>query len=272
MHLVASPARDARTRATHFMLQSDRAMRIICPTCASHYEVEADKVGASGQLVRCAECREVWLVRPEAETVAERPAAPAAPGTPRTDREPSAFAAASQAGNGTIDFSAARMRLRQRRDSPAAAKARRTNGTTLLSVGLIGAMALGLAGGLRRAIVTEVPAMGPAYAMLGLTAGAEGLALQQVRSVVSADGDTRTLTLEGSIANLGNRSTPVPNLTVVVRDKAQMPLYTWTAAPPKHLLGRGETVAFKSRLTAPPAAGHDVRVSFAEVGAKVTPR
>lgn len=240
-------------------------MRIICPTCASHYEVEADKIGASGQLVRCAECREVWLVRPEAETVAERPA-PVPPPVPRTDREPSAFTAAAAAGNGTIDFAAARTRLRRRADRPAAAEARRPNGTTLLSVGLIGAVALGLAGGFRAAIVTAVPAAAPAYAALGLPGTPEGLALREVRSVVSAEGDTRTLTLEGSIANLGTRTTPVPNLTVVVRDKAETPLYTWTAAAPRTSLGRGETVAFKSRLTAPPAAGHDVRVSFAEAG------
>lgn len=241
------------------MLQSDRAMRIICPTCASHYELEADKIGTTGQLVRCAECREVWLVRlPDA---AERP-----PETqPRADREPSAFLAASQATSGAIDFSAARARLRRRPESPAAAEARRKGGTTLLSLGVLGAFALGLAG-FRGAIVTGLPAVGPAYAALGLPAAPEGLALREVHSVMSAQGDTRTLTLEGTIANLGSRAAPVPNLTVVVRDKAEMPLYSWTAAPPKNLLGRGETVVFRSRLTSPPLAGQNVRVSFAEAG------
>ena len=38
-------------------------MRIICPTCASHYEVDAGKIGLEGRQVRCAECRDVWLVR-----------------------------------------------------------------------------------------------------------------------------------------------------------------------------------------------------------------
>lgn len=263
MRSVAPPVQTPGPGA-RFKLQSDRAMRIICPTCASHYEVEADKIGASGQLVRCAECREVWLVRPEAEAGSEQPAL-TPPETSRNDREPSAFAAAGQAGNGTIDFAAARTRLRRRPKSPAAAEAGRPNGTTLLSVGLIGAIALGLSAGFHTPIVAAVPAMAPAYAALGLPAAPDGLALREVHSVVSADGDTRTLILEGSIANLAPHATRVPNLTVVVRDKAQMPLYSWTAPPPKIVLGRGETVAFKSRLTAPPAAGHDVRVSFAEV-------
>lgn len=247
-------------------------MRIICPTCASHYELDADKIGASGQLVRCAECREVWLARlPE---TAERPAtapedAPRA--EPRADREPSAFEAASRATNGAIDFSAARLRLRRRAESPAAAEARRKGGTTLLSLGVIGALALGLAGSFRTAIVARVPAAAPAYAALGLPAGPDGLALREVHSVMSAEGDTRTLTLEGSIANLGPRATPVPDLTVVVRDKAETPLYSWTATPPKALLGRGETVAFRSRLTAPPATSHDVRVSFAEARPAAVP-
>lgn len=245
------------------MLQSDRVMRIICPTCASHYELEADKIGATGQLVRCAECREVWLVRlPDAAASERQPVPPQE--QPRADREPSAFQAASQATSGAIDFSAARMRLRRRSESPATA--RRKGGTTLLSIGVSGALILGLAGGFRGAIVTRLPATAPAYAALGLTAVPEGLALREVHSVMSADGGTRTLTLEGSIANLGSRAISVPNLTVVVRDKAETPLYSWTAVPPKNLLGRGETVAFRSRLTSPPATGHDVRVSFADAG------
>lgn len=243
-------------------------MRIICPTCASHYELDADQIGASGQLVRCAECREVWLARlPDA---AERPAT-APEDQPRADREPSAFQAAGRATSGAIDFSAARLRLRRRAESPAAAEARRKGGTTLLSLGVIGALALGLAGSFRTAVVARLPAAAPAYAALGLPAGPEGLALREVRSVMSADGDTRTLTLEGSIANLGTHAAPVPNLTVVVRDKAETPLYSWTTVPPKTLLGRGETVAFRSRLTAPPAAGHDVRVSFAEARPAAVP-
>lgn len=239
-------------------------MRIICPTCASHYELEADKIGATGQLVRCAECREVWLVRLPDAAASERPASPPKD-EPRPDREPSAFQAAGRAASGAIDFSAARLRLRRRQESPAAAEARRKGGITLLSVGVIGALALGLAGGFRSAIVARLPAVAPAYAAVGLPTHPEGLALREVHSVVTAQGDTRTLTLEGSIANLGTRATPVPNLTVVVRDRAETPLYSWTAVPPKTLLGRGETMAFRSRLTSPPATGHDVRVSFAEV-------
>lgn len=241
-------------------------MRIICPTCASHYEVEREQIAASGQLVRCAECREVWLVECEAEPAPLPRPTPAPTVAPdRREGEPSGVQGVPPVPPPTppIDFAAARTRLRRRGAETTATRAR--NGSvSLLSVAAILAASLAMLLGFRGPIAAEVPIAQPVYAALGLPVATDALALQAVHSAVVAGGDHGVLSLEGTIANLGDGPAQVPNLTVVVRDDGHLPLYSWTAAAPKTVLAKGETVIFRSRLEAPPAAAHDVRVSFAD--------
>ena len=110
----------------------------------------------------------------------------------------------------------------------------------------------------------HLPAAGALYAAVGLPVNPDGLALRDVRSGLVADGGKTVLMLEGTISNLRGADTPVPALAVVVRDADRTPLYAWTAPAPKATLAKGETVAFRSRLAAPPASGRDVRVTFAD--------
>jgi predicted Zn finger-like uncharacterized protein len=42
-------------------------MQIVCPNCATTYEVKPATIGASGRSVRCARCRTVWVAMPEPE-------------------------------------------------------------------------------------------------------------------------------------------------------------------------------------------------------------
>ena len=72
-------------------------MLIVCPNCATSYQIDASSVGAQGRMVRCARCRATWFAsapRAEdpvdafvdgiiAEAEAERPSPPAAATTPR---------------------------------------------------------------------------------------------------------------------------------------------------------------------------------------------
>src|ERR1700712_5283046 len=48
-------------------------MLIVCPSCASEYEIDNVRVGSGGRRVRCAKCRKAWFVEPcevdEAEKV-----------------------------------------------------------------------------------------------------------------------------------------------------------------------------------------------------------
>src|SRR5437879_2329119 len=45
-------------------------MLIICPNCTTAYWVETDALGATGRLVRCVRCRNVWFARDPAGLVA----------------------------------------------------------------------------------------------------------------------------------------------------------------------------------------------------------
>ncbi|UDL93361.1 zinc-ribbon domain-containing protein [Lichenihabitans sp. PAMC28606] len=123
-------------------------MRIICPTCAIHYDIDADNITAAGQLVRCGDCRDVWLVRP-----GDEPARPARPEPQNVVGEPTSSDPFVQCGwipappqpsapsndraDRPIDFNTARARLRPQ---PGQMSTGATVRTTL------GAIAIGLFG------------------------------------------------------------------------------------------------------------------------------
>src|SRR5690348_9186437 len=76
-------------------------MLIVCPSCATSYQIDAASVGAQGRMVRCARCRATWFAsapRAEdpvdafvdsiiAEAEADQPAA-SAPPPPLAPRPP----------------------------------------------------------------------------------------------------------------------------------------------------------------------------------------
>ena len=231
-------------------------MRIICPTCSSHYEVELDKIAAQGQLVRCARCREVWLVRAPAQaTVAGTPTA-----TPVSPVRPGAAPTVSNRAE-VVDFAAARTRLRSR-EAPVNGS-RRAGSLSSFAVGAVLLSSLLSLYAFRESVVERLPATAAAYAAVGLPVGTGGLALRDVHSVIFAEGGESVLTLQGRITNLKDETVTVPKIAVSVRGKGQVALYSWTTTAPKTTLARGESVAFTARLASPPTGGNDVRVSFA---------
>lgn len=74
-------------------------MLIVCPTCATSYDVEPASLGANGRQVRCVRCRTVWLA--ELNRAAQLTAAADALG-PGASALPALAAAASTAGVETI--------------------------------------------------------------------------------------------------------------------------------------------------------------------------
>jgi predicted Zn finger-like uncharacterized protein len=64
-------------------------MLLICPKCATSYQVDTAAVGAAGRSVRCARCHTQWFAAPPAPP---RPVAePAIAGAPEADRTVAAF-------------------------------------------------------------------------------------------------------------------------------------------------------------------------------------
>ena len=94
-------------------------IQIVCPNCATSYDVRPAALGPEGRSVRCARCRTVWHAVPEPEFVMARaaPAAAVAPQTAEGDVAASEFdwsLAGEDGGNGA------------RPDAPMAAKAPET--------------------------------------------------------------------------------------------------------------------------------------------------
>jgi predicted Zn finger-like uncharacterized protein len=80
------------TSPDHALLPRERAMLIVCPTCATSYQIKLAALGDAGRSVRCASCKNTWFATPDSvvfeseaalTAVASRPLPPpAAPAQP----------------------------------------------------------------------------------------------------------------------------------------------------------------------------------------------
>lgn len=80
-------------------------MLIVCPSCATSYQIDPGSVGATGRMVRCARCRATWFANPPAAgtpvdafvdgVIAEAEAEQAPPAGPAQTPEPTLPAAAN---------------------------------------------------------------------------------------------------------------------------------------------------------------------------------
>ena len=118
--------------------------------------------------------------------------------------------------------------------------------------------------GLKEQIVRMVPASASLYAAAGLPVNLRGLEFRAVTSRLASENSQRLLKVQGEIANLRQGPNQIPPIEVVVQSEDGRALYRWTAVAPKLKLGAHETLAFETRLVAPPEAGRDVKVRFAQ--------
>ena len=227
-------------------------MLIRCPTCASGYDLDPEMLPV-GRILRCAHCRDAWTHGSPGEAAPlPQPVGPEIVTEAQFTRRPAATP----------------VRPALRRSQPRqTTRARPVRGfsASLLAVVLMGSGMAAVAG--KAGLVAAFPPSEAVFATLGLPVNLKGLGIADIRStVVSGDGPP-TLTLEGRITNLRPEPMPVPPLRIAVRDKNHRELYYWTSPAPKAQLAVGETVSFHSRLSAPPADGQDLAVSFAQPSA-----
>lgn len=227
-------------------------MLIRCPTCASGYELAPDLL-TDGRILRCAHCRDAW-VHCAAPAASDAPDGPEIVTEARFTRRPGP-APKRQSRRPVRSLAALSFAMLSWR--PSAGLAAGAMAATLV----VGGMAA--LGGKAR-VVAAFPPSEAVFAALGLPVNLSGLSIGEIRSTVVTGDGPATLTLEGHITNLRSDPTSVPPLRIAVRDKSRRELYYWTAPAPKAQLAVGETVLFRSRLTAPPRDGQDLAVSFAE--------
>lgn len=253
-------------------------MLIVCPSCASQYELDAAKLGPEGRKVRCANCKTSWHVEPaafpeppsEAETQAllaeelERAAA--------IDAESSALAAeagvqGSSEEQPAVEAPVAAVRKPRGKRPAKPSKApgaflRRSGAGLPAAAALAGLVLLGLVVWQREAAVRAAPQLAGLFETIGMPVNVRGLSLSAVESGVVDDGQNRFLVVEGDVTNVTKSKTAVPLIEVAVKDAGGATLYTWTTEPPRASLEPAELIRFRARLASPPEQGQSVRVRF----------
>ena len=129
---------------------------------------------------------------------------------------------------------------------------------TLLALALLDAGLIGW----RADIVRAAPQTASLYAAIGLGVNLRGLVLADVTAEMKTNEGVQVLLVQGRIVSTAKRMADVPRLRFAVRNGSGNEIYTWTVLPDRSLLAPGETMAFQSRLAAPPPETRDVLVRF----------
>jgi predicted Zn finger-like uncharacterized protein len=116
--------------------------------------------------------------------------------------------------------------------------------------------------GWRVQVVKMLPQTASLFASIGLPVNLRGLNFDKVVSSKDTQDGVTILAVEGKLVSTARGPVDVPRLRFAVRNAGGQEIYTWTALPPRSVLGPGETLAFRSRLASPPAETSDVVVRF----------
>ncbi|MEJ0078842.1 MAG: zinc-ribbon domain-containing protein [Alphaproteobacteria bacterium] len=269
-------------------------MLIVCPTCATTYQVAPAALGA-GRNVRCASCKNAWFATAEAvleetavsSTGAAESAAPndfaKAPGedvlppAPPAPDNPFAVADAPPlVPQDPPDDTAPKFDpgVPDQPEAVAAKRARPTHADRkdrpgllrrLFSLPVLIVMMLAILLGTlnwRAPVVRLFPQTASLYAAIGLPVNLRGLFFEGVKSRNEIEDGTSVLVIEGTIVNLTTRTLEVPRLRFALRNASGHEVYAWTAQPAKPTIGSGNGLPFRARLASPPGDGRDVIVRF----------
>ncbi|MDP3408630.1 zinc-ribbon domain-containing protein [Bosea sp. (in: a-proteobacteria)] len=254
-------------------------MLIVCPSCASRYELDGAKLGPDGRKVRCASCQTLWHVAPEPDL----PPAPSAEETQAMlNEELERAAVEAQAAGGAlpsdadapaVDADAPQPRSKRHGGRPARkprGKAKTKPPPAVVIAATLSLTGIVLLGGLfwqRDLAVSAAPQLAAVFEALGYDVNVRGLKLGDVESGLVEDEMGRFLIVEGDVTNITRSNTRVPPIEVAVKDAAGQTLYSWQTDPPRQELQPSELMRFRARLASPPAAGQSVLVRFAASGA-----
>ena len=261
-------------------------MQIVCPNCASRYEIAEAKIGAGGRKVRCASCQTTWQIeapqaaQPTAEVLQSdlEAAMPELPGAPSPEETAAELAeelrraaeieadisaiASERAEPAQPDATPPRLSKRKRNRTgarkPAGSLPSAAAGI-FVALGLV-TLALGL--WQRERVVRAMPQFAGLYARIGLPVNVRGLAFSAVESELVQDPQGRFLVVSGDVTNIAKGVTKVPPIMAMVQSEDGKVLYSWTTEPPRPSLEPGELMHFRARLASPPQDGRSVQLRF----------
>jgi predicted Zn finger-like uncharacterized protein len=223
---------------------------IDCPGCSASYHITKAALGPSGRKVACPRCETVWLAKP---------AAPEPEDTLPTDTQISSDHWSPAGKHTGYARAVAAMPVAAPRRAMPPFVHNFFAGTLLL------VLAMGLLAS-RDAIARVWPGAGRLYVAIGIPVAHDGLAIQDLHTVLTHVDGAPYLGVEGVIVNLRRGETPVPSVRLAIRDADQHELYAWTVALDRRSLPAGETLLFRARLADPPADGRDVVARFVTTG------
>jgi hypothetical protein len=172
---------------------------------------------------------------------------------PLGGRAPAAFEHDEQAE--LEGFAARRARMQAKRN-----RARRSSKWTAIIL-LLAGFNVALIGA-RNEVVRYLPQTASLFAAIGLPVNLRDLTFENVKITKEEHDGVTVLVVTGTIHSISSRPVEVPRLRFAVRNATGQEIYSWTAQPPRSLLGGDESVAFRSRLASPPADAKDVLVRF----------
>jgi predicted Zn finger-like uncharacterized protein len=231
-------------------------MILTCPSCHTRYTVEEAKFPPAGRTVRCAKCGHSWhQSAPEPEPQPVPAPAPVSPA------EPAGFAAgpATRAYAPTAQVTPERPRGQGLQ-------------TAAVVAGWAGLIAVVLLIGYsavryRQDIAAIWPQSAAIYSGVGLKVNAGGIDFRDVAYKRESEDGQPVLVVTGQIVNLASRALPIPQtVRVTLNDADNRELYHWSFKPAAPTLKAGGTLAFRTRLSSPPAAARFAVVTFAKDG------
>lgn len=261
-------------------------MQIVCPHCATVYDVPAGALTSAGRKVRCARCQETWQAVPAAEPLvaggagATFDSAPAVGSVPAADRRAppetaplhvdspplAAEMPPDPAPAVTIDATPGVARIApEATAAPIGAPLRRRVAGKRAhlrlpgAVAALGALCIGLIVW-RADVVRLMPQTALFFKTIGLGVNLRALDFAGVSTALETVNGTAMLTIEGEI--VARRQVEVPRLRFSLRDAAGTELHAWNATIEQASLEAGERAHFRSLLAAPPADGREIAVRF----------
>jgi predicted Zn finger-like uncharacterized protein len=277
---------------------SPESVVIACPACGTRYQLAREMLGKK-RMVKCANCQTAWEAFPvEAVAMAAAAAAPAVAEPPQGDqmftpaeerRLDAAFEAeataeaASSTPKPIADIVASiapkpkakpaadvavlnkdrqrafveRQNLMNRR-LPLARMRSSARQVALAALIVVFAVVLFF----RANIVEQFPDLAGAYSAIGLGVNLVGLEFREVRTLKSLRDGSEVLIVDARIASVSDHLVVVPQVIVTLLDAGGRSIYEWSVTPEMRDLEPGESIAFETQLTRPPAGAEGVRLTF----------
>ncbi|HUO03446.1 MAG TPA: DUF3426 domain-containing protein [Rhizomicrobium sp.] len=244
-------------------------MILTCPACGTRYQADDAKFPPDGRMVRCAKCSHVWhqqgpLAAPEPDVAVITP-------EPQPQRTPE-----PQTGTGADEepvFSRIGAFAPRGEAAPAIEREPIAWGALLgVAAGWIALIAVVLVIGYsavkyRQEIAMIWPQSAGVYSSLGLKVNNRGIDFAHVDYHRESEDGQVVLAVTGTIVNDGDRELPVPqSVRVTLSDAANHELYHWNFTPNVQTLKPGQSAAFLTRLSSPPAAASHLEVRFSPNG------